>query len=123
MTRTLLSSDKQEIVIGFDAPFCVIGERINPTGRKLLAAEMAAGEYSQAHADRFFRFRNALGHYRHPANTILFSDLFLLPREHIRHPFGPGGLEIVIAKFFEAVSGRPVRNHFDYLLMSLEKDV
>ena len=41
MTRTLLSSDKQEIVIGFDAPFCVIGERINPTGRKLLAAEMA----------------------------------------------------------------------------------
>ena len=47
MTRTLLSSDKQEIVIGFDAPFCVIGERINPTGRKLLAAEMAAGDYTR----------------------------------------------------------------------------
>ena len=27
MTKTLLSSDKQEIIIGFDAPFCVIGER------------------------------------------------------------------------------------------------
>ena len=51
MTRTLLSSDKQEIVIGFDAPFCVIGERINPTGRKLLAAEMAAGDYSRVIAD------------------------------------------------------------------------
>ena len=51
MTQTLLSSDKQEIVIGFDAPFCVIGERINPTGRKLLAAEMAAGDYSRVIAD------------------------------------------------------------------------
>ena len=28
MTKTLISSDKQEIIIGFDAPFCVIGERI-----------------------------------------------------------------------------------------------
>ena len=47
MTKTIVSSDKQEITIGFDAPFCVIGERINPTGRKLLAAEMAAGDYSR----------------------------------------------------------------------------
>ena len=51
MTRTVLSSDKKEIVIGFDAPFCVIGERIHPTGRKLLAAEMAAGDYSRVIAD------------------------------------------------------------------------
>ena len=51
MTRTLLSSDRQEIVIGFDSPFCVIGERINPTGRILLAAEMAAGDYSRVIAD------------------------------------------------------------------------
>jgi 5-methyltetrahydrofolate--homocysteine methyltransferase len=51
MTKTLISSDKQEIIIGFDAPFCVIGERINPTGRKLLAAEMAAGDYSRVMSD------------------------------------------------------------------------
>jgi 5-methyltetrahydrofolate--homocysteine methyltransferase len=51
MTKTLISSDKQEIIIGFDAPFCVIGERINPTGRKLLAAEMAAGDYSRVLSD------------------------------------------------------------------------
>ena len=51
MTRTILSSDKKEIVIGFDAPFCVIGERINPTGRKLLAAEMAADDYSRVLSD------------------------------------------------------------------------
>ena len=51
MTKTLVSSDKQEISIGFDSPFCVIGERINPTGRKLLAAEMAAGDYSRVLSD------------------------------------------------------------------------
>src|SRR5690606_21842732 len=32
-------------------PFCIIGERINPTGRKKLAAEMAAGDYSRVKAD------------------------------------------------------------------------
>ena len=51
MTRTLISSHKQEIIIGCDAPFCVIGERINPTGRKLLAAEMAEGDYSRVVSD------------------------------------------------------------------------
>jgi 5-methyltetrahydrofolate--homocysteine methyltransferase len=51
MTKTLISSHKQEITIGFDAPFCVIGERINPTGRKLLAAEMAANDYSRVLSD------------------------------------------------------------------------
>ena len=43
MTDTVISSATKEVVIGFDRPFVIIGERINPTGRKLLAAEMAAG--------------------------------------------------------------------------------
>ena len=51
MTKTIISSHKQEITIGFDSPFCVIGERINPTGRKLLAAEMAADDYSRVLSD------------------------------------------------------------------------
>ena len=51
MTKTLISSHKQEITIGFDSQFCVIGERINPTGRKLLAAEMAADDYSRVLSD------------------------------------------------------------------------
>ncbi|PJK29052.1 methyltetrahydrofolate cobalamin methyltransferase [Minwuia thermotolerans] len=51
MTRTVLSSATREIVIGFDQPFCVIGERINPTGRKLLAAEMKVGDYSRVQTD------------------------------------------------------------------------
>jgi hypothetical protein len=40
MTRTVLESKSKTAVIGFDEPFCVIGERINPTGRKKLAAEL-----------------------------------------------------------------------------------
>ncbi len=51
MTETVLSSKTKEVVIGFDRPFVVIGERINPTGRKLLAAEMAKGDYSRVEAD------------------------------------------------------------------------
>ena len=51
MTETVLSSATREVVIGFDRPFVIIGERINPTGRKLLAAEMAAGDYSRVRAD------------------------------------------------------------------------
>ena len=43
MTETVISSASREVVIGFDRPFVVIGERINPTGRKLLAEEMKAG--------------------------------------------------------------------------------
>lgn len=45
MTRTVLASATREVVIGFDQPFCVIGERINPTGRKKLAAEMVVGNF------------------------------------------------------------------------------
>ena len=51
MTDTVISSATKEVVIGFERPFVVIGERINPTGRKLLAAEMAAGDYSRVRSD------------------------------------------------------------------------
>ncbi|HUD26314.1 MAG TPA: dihydropteroate synthase, partial [Burkholderiaceae bacterium] len=51
MTDTVVSSATQEVVIGFERPFVIIGERINPTGRKLLAAEMAAGNFERVKAD------------------------------------------------------------------------
>jgi len=51
VTETLLSSATRDVVIGFDRPFVVIGERINPTGRKALAAEMAAGNFDSVVAD------------------------------------------------------------------------
>lgn len=42
MTQTIVESKSKTVVIGFDEPFCVIGERINPTGRKKLAVELEA---------------------------------------------------------------------------------
>ncbi len=51
MTDTVVSSATREVVIGFGRPFVIIGERINPTGRKLLAAEMAGGDFSRVEAD------------------------------------------------------------------------
>jgi len=51
MTRTVVSSSTQEVVIGFDEPFVIIGERINPTGRKKLAEEMKSGDFGRVEAD------------------------------------------------------------------------
>lgn len=48
---TVLRSPTQTVLIGPDRPFVIIGERINPTGRKMLAAEMAAGDFSRVIAD------------------------------------------------------------------------
>jgi len=50
-TRTVVSSLTREVVIGFDEPFVIIGERINPTGRKKLADEMRSGDFSRVEAD------------------------------------------------------------------------
>ena len=51
MTETIISSATKEIRIGFDQPFVIIGERINPTGRKMLAKEMAEGDFSRVEKD------------------------------------------------------------------------
>jgi 5-methyltetrahydrofolate--homocysteine methyltransferase len=51
MTITTISSATKEVKIGFDQPFVIIGERINPTGRKILAEEMKVGYYSRVEAD------------------------------------------------------------------------
>jgi 5-methyltetrahydrofolate--homocysteine methyltransferase len=51
VTDTVVSSATREVVIGFERPFVIIGERINPTGRKLLAAEMAAGNFERVKRD------------------------------------------------------------------------
>jgi len=48
---TVISSATREHTIGPDHPFTIIGERINPTGRKILAEEMKAGDFSRVEAD------------------------------------------------------------------------
>ena len=51
MTETVVASPTREVRIGFDRPFVIIGERINPSGRKALADEMAQGDYRRVEAD------------------------------------------------------------------------
>ncbi len=51
MTDTVVSSATKEVVIGFGRPFVMIGERINPTGRRLLAEEMRNGDFGRVEAD------------------------------------------------------------------------
>lgn len=51
MSRTVIESQTKTAIMGFDQPFTVIGERINPTGRKILNAELEAGDFSRVQAD------------------------------------------------------------------------
>jgi len=51
VTLTVIGSATREVVIGDDRPFVIIGERINPTGRKLLAEEMKNGDFSRVERD------------------------------------------------------------------------
>ncbi|HEX3331283.1 MAG TPA: dihydropteroate synthase [Gaiellales bacterium] len=48
---TVLQSRSKTVVIGSDKPFCIIGERINPTGRKAFQAQLQNGDLSQVEPD------------------------------------------------------------------------
>jgi len=48
---TVLSSASKQVAIGPGQPFCIIGERINPTGRKAFQAELRAGDLSRVETD------------------------------------------------------------------------
>src|SRR3954447_3753161 len=49
--QTTIESRSRTVVIGDGAPFCVIGERINPTGRKAFQAQLQNGDLSQLEID------------------------------------------------------------------------
>jgi 5-methyltetrahydrofolate--homocysteine methyltransferase len=49
--RTVLSSASRETVIGPAEPFCIIGERINPTGRKIFQQQLRGGDLSRIETD------------------------------------------------------------------------
>jgi 5-methyltetrahydrofolate--homocysteine methyltransferase len=49
--HTVLRSRSKTVTIGIDQPFCIIGERINPTGRKKLAEELKGGDLSTVALD------------------------------------------------------------------------
>ncbi len=56
--ETTISSKTKTVIIGPDRPFTIIGERINPTGRKLLAQEMTAGDFSRVEKDALSQVAN-----------------------------------------------------------------
>src|SRR5512140_38265 len=43
--HTVLKVKTKEVIIGIDRPFTMIGEKINPTGRKKLAAALTEGNF------------------------------------------------------------------------------
>jgi 5-methyltetrahydrofolate--homocysteine methyltransferase len=49
--HTTVSSATREVVIGGDQPFCMIGERLNPTGRRIFADALRAGDLSRIAID------------------------------------------------------------------------
>jgi 5-methyltetrahydrofolate--homocysteine methyltransferase len=49
--HTILRSATKEVVIGADRPFCIIGERINPTGRKVFQEQLRAADLSRVEID------------------------------------------------------------------------
>lgn len=49
--HTTVSSANQTLIIGSDQPFCIIGERINPTGRKVFQEQLRAGDLSAVEKD------------------------------------------------------------------------
>ncbi len=98
MTRTIVESKTKTAIIGFDQPFCVIGERINPTGRKKLAAELEAETAPDqvwvcplaigGHVDHRF-VRAAAQLLRTSADLHYYAD-FPYARDFIRqHSFAP----------------------------------
>lgn len=49
--ETVLRSATQEVVLGHDRPFCIIGERINPTGRRIFQEQLRAGDLTAVERD------------------------------------------------------------------------
>ena len=49
--ETRLRSATKEVVIGHGHRFCIIGERINPTGRRIFQEQLRAGDFSAIERD------------------------------------------------------------------------
>ncbi len=124
MTRTIVESKSKTAVIGFDEPFCVIGERINPTGRKTLATELEAEKFDTVVKDALQQVEcgaamldvNAGVVYNSNPNPnetepILMTRLIKLVQATVDVPLCidssvPGALEAGL----EACEGRPLLN-------------
>jgi len=124
MTKTIVESSNKTVVIGLDEPFCIIGERINPTGRKKLAMELEAGNFDTVVRDALEQVKaganildiNAGVVYNSNPNPnetepILMKRLIELVQDTVDVPLCidssvPGALE----EGLKAAKGRPLLN-------------
>ena len=124
MTKTIVESSNRTVVIGFDEPFCIIGERINPTGRKKLAMELEAGNFDTVVKDALEQLKaganildvNAGVVYNSNPNPnetepVLMKKLIELVQDTVEVPLCidssvPGALE----EGLKAAKGRPLLN-------------
>ena len=124
MTKTIVESSNRTVVIGFDEPFCIIGERINPTGRKKLAMELEAENFDTVVKDAIEQVKaganildvNAGVVYNSNPNPnetepVLMKKLIELVQETVEVPLCidssvPGALE----EGLKAAKGRPLLN-------------
>ena len=124
MTKTIVESSNRSVVIGFDEPFCIIGERINPTGRKKLAMELEAENFDTVVKDALEQVKaganildiNAGVVYNSNPNPnetepVLMKKLIELVQDTVEIPLCidssvPGALE----EGLKAAKGRPLLN-------------
>ena len=124
MTKTIVESSNSTVVIGFDEPFCIIGERINPTGRKKLAMELEAENFDTVVKDALEQVKaganildiNAGVVYNSNPNPnetepVLMKKLIELVQDTVEVPLCidssvPGALE----EGLKAAKGRPLLN-------------
>ena len=124
MTKTIVESANRGVVIGFDEPFCIIGERINPTGRKKLAMELEAENFDTVVKDAIEQVKaganildvNAGVVYNSNPNPnetepVLMKKLIELVQDTVEVPLCidssvPGALE----EGLKAAKGRPLLN-------------
>ena len=124
MTKTIIESSNRSVVIGFDEPFCIIGERINPTGRKKLAMELEAENFDTVVKDALEQVKaganildiNAGVVYNSNPNPnetepVLMKKLIELVQDTVEVPLCidssvPGALE----EGLKAAKGRPLLN-------------
>ncbi len=124
MTKTIVESSNSTVVIGFDEPFCIIGERINPTGRKKLAMELEAENFNTVVKDAIEQVKaganildvNAGVVYNSNPNPnetepVLMKKLIELVQDTVEVPLCidssvPGALE----EGLKSAKGRPLLN-------------
>ena len=124
MTKTIVESSNKTVVIGLDEPFCIIGERINPTGRKKLAMELEAENFDTVVRDALEQVKsganildiNAGVVYNSNPNPnetepVLMKKLIELVQDTVDVPLCidssvPGALE----EGLKAAKGRPLLN-------------